>query len=80
MSFKKTSKRCITFFRCQLNDAVTFPEGVCGAVVVLFGLGVDMNLHRRGNALPVDDLHNEADGLPSNGSLFQVEGDRNAPC
>lgn len=68
-------KVSFAFHGGKLYDAVRFPEGVWGAVVVLFSLGVDMHLHHLGNVLLVDDLHREADGLPGDGSFVQAQED-----
>lgn len=68
-------KSGFTFHGCQLYDTVVFPDGVRGAVVEFFGLGIEMHLHHLGNALLIDGFHREADRLPGNRSFIQDEED-----
>lgn len=55
---------------------MSFPEGVGGAVVVLFGLGVEVDLQHFSNFLFVNCVDGELDGLPCNWSLIQGQEDR----
>lgn len=54
------------------------PEGVQRAVVVLFGLGVEVHLQGLGHVLLVDHVDREADGLAGNGGLVQRQEERDA--
>lgn len=55
-----------------------FPEGVQRTVVVLFGLGVEVNLQGLGDVLLVDDVHRESDGLTGDGSFIQRQEELDA--
>lgn len=61
-----------------MQEAVCFPEGVQRTVVVLFGLGVEVNLHGLWDVLLVDGVDCESDWLTGNGSFIQRQEEHDA--
>lgn len=64
-----------TFHGCQFNNTVVFPEGVRGAAIVFFCLGVKMHLQHLAYILLVHDFHREADRVPGNRGFVQGQKD-----
>lgn len=64
-----------TFPGGQFYRAMSFPEGVRRAMVVVFHLGVEVDLQHFSNFLPVHGGHGETDGFPPNRSLIQGQED-----